>query len=168
MDTPIPSIWRIWFATLDPLIAFSGILAIINPVDYLPTYGPTPEVQIPLALETQFLLYPTIGFLLGIMFLQIVMLRLRSHDVTVWKCLQASIAIVDVAMIASLVHLLRLQGKGDPALWWPGECTSVVVTGVVLVSRVLFLVGVGLGSGAAVEPGLRPPLGTLSDTLKWD
>jgi hypothetical protein len=74
-------------------------------------------------------------------------------------------------MIVSFVYLLRLQGRGDPALWRPGECTSVVVTGVVLVSRVLFLLGVGLKpgtTGTVVEPFTRSPLGQMPDPLKWD
>ena len=80
------------------------------------------------------------------MFLQIVLLRLRPKDLTVWRCLQASIAIVDVAIIASVLEALNGQGRLDPSVWRVEEKGTVGLTGFVLLVRLLFLLGIGMPS----------------------
>ena len=79
------------------------------------------------------------GFLLGTLFLQVVLLRLRSRDLTVWRCLQASIAIVDLVIIASVLQGLSIQGRITPALWRWQEWGNLLITGFVLATRVVFL-----------------------------
>jgi hypothetical protein len=154
MDSPIPSVWRIWFATLDPLVALSGVyLNCFNPTEVLNSYSP--KAVSPPAIETRVLLDTSSGFLLGTMFLQVVLLRLKSKDVTVWKCLQASIAIVDVAIITSILMALNTQGRVDPSQWRVQETGSLGLTAFVLTTRVLFLLGVGM-----------PQLNT--NNMKWE
>lgn len=154
MDSPIPAAYRIWFATLDPLIASTGVLGnIFSPHDVLNSYYP--KAADPPAIDTKVLLDTSSGFYLGIMFLQIVLLRLRSRDVTVWKCVQASIAIVDVAIIAAVLMALDTQDRLSPSLWRWQEAGTFCLTSSVLVSRLLFVCGVGL-----IQSG--------NSNLKWE
>jgi hypothetical protein len=154
MDPPIPSFWRIWFATIDPIIASTGILGnIFTPDVVLGSYSPKPII--PPALETTVLLETSAGFFAGIMFLQVVLLRLRSRDVTVWKCVQLSIFFADIAIIASVLLALNKQGRLDPSLWRWEEVGNLVITTFALATRVFFILGVGM------------PQNTTSN-LKWE
>jgi hypothetical protein len=150
MGSPIPSVWRIWFATLDPIIAFSGVAGnILVPQVTLKAYDP--NATIPPALVTKIMLDMTTGFLAGTMFLQIVLLRLRPKDVAVWKCLQASISFADVAIIYSVLMGLDAQGRLDPEKWRVEEIGTLGLTGFVLLTRVLFILGIGLSSSRSSD-----------------
>lgn len=154
MEPPIPAYWRIWFATIDPLIASTGIVGnIFSPEVVLGSYSPKPVI--PPAIETKVLLETSAGFFAGIMFLQVILLRLRSRDVTVWKCVQASISLADVAIILSVLAALNNQGRLDPSLWRWEEVGNLVLTTFALTTRVLFLLGVGMPQNVTVD-------------LKWD
>lgn len=147
MESPIPTVYRIWFASLDPLIALSGALGnIFASTTVLDSYNP--KAAVPPAIETKALLDSSTGFLLGTLFLQVVLLRLRPRDVTVWKCLQASIAIADVAIISSKLIGLSEQGRLDPSLWRWEECGTLGITSFVVATRSSFLCGLGMAEQA--------------------
>lgn len=143
MESPIPAIYRMWFATLDPLIALSGVFGnTFASTVVLNTYNP--KAANPPAIETRLLLDTSTGFLLGIVLLQVILLRLRPRDVTVWKCVQANIAIADIAIILSSLMALSTQGRLDPSLWRWEESSSIGLTTFVLTTRILFLCGIGI------------------------
>ncbi len=80
---PIPTFYRIYFATLDPLVALSVVLAnLFAPTAILNSYDAayvTSRVDIPSTV----LLDTIAGFLTGTIFLQTVLLRARPRDLTV-------------------------------------------------------------------------------------
>ena len=150
MESPIPTIYRVWFASLDPLIALAGALGnTFASSTVLSSYNR--KAADPPAIETRVLLDTSTGFLLGTLFLQIVLLRLRPRDVGVWKCLQASIAIADVAIILSELMALSAQGRLDPSLWRWEETGTLGLTSFVLATRLIFLSGVGLKDNDRVK-----------------
>ena len=98
MSGSIPSFYRVFFTIIDPLIAASGVVAnILEPNTILRSYSPV--AVIPPRTDTTVLLDTVAGFLSGTILLQTVLLRLRPSDIAVWKTLQMSILIVDLAML---------------------------------------------------------------------
>ncbi|KAJ9643784.1 hypothetical protein H2204_001929 [Knufia peltigerae] len=111
----IPRFYRTFFTSIDPVIASSGVIAnLFFPSLILKSYTATPKL--PPTTETVALLHGSAGCLLSTMFLQIVLLRLKSSDMTVWRCLQTSILIQDVALISSLFVAVADQGRGVTTL----------------------------------------------------
>lgn len=150
MDSPIPTVYRVWFASIDPLIALSGALGnTFASSTVLDSYNP--KAANPPAIETRVLLDSSSGFLLGTLFLQVVLLRVRPRDLGVWKCLQASIAIADIAIITAALMALSDQGRLDPSLWRWQECGTLGLTGFVLATRLLFLCGIGLAGATRAK-----------------
>lgn len=82
--------------------------------------------------------------MMSISFLSAVLLR-YSTDLGVWKCLQASTLIVDVATAYSVLDGLRIQGR----LGWGGvrkiELGALALVGFSGCLRAAFIAGVGLG-----------------------
>lgn len=152
MTHPIPSAYRIFFATIDPLVASTGVIGnLFVQHGILDSYNP--NAKYPPSIETKVCLQSLAGFLAGTMFLQIVLLRIRPRDIAVWKCLEASIAIVDCAIIAAVLKALDDQGRLSPELWRLPDWTNLGVTGFVLLYRVSFLLGIGMPKAAK---GKRP------------
>lgn len=125
------------------MIALSSVFGYVTSPDFL-LNSFNPRAAIPPALETRVLLENEAGFLAGTAFLQIVLLRLKSKDITVWKCLQTSIGIVDTAIIVAMLRSLAAQGRSSPADWRWQESASLAFTGAVLLTRVLFVLGIGV------------------------
>ena len=80
------------------------------------------------------------------MFLQTVLLRLRPSDRTVWRCLQISILIQDVAILASLTMALAAEHRLDSTLKLvrPEEWSNFAVLAAVGLIRSAFILGVGM------------------------
>lgn len=138
----IPSFYRLFFPTLDPLIALSGVFAnILSPRTILTLYNTS--ARLPPALETTTLLDINTGYLLATMSLQIIMLRLRPNDVAVWKCLQGSILIQDLGIIITVLRSLSGQGRLKVAEITAGEWGNLAILAGVGILRAAFLLGVG-------------------------
>ena len=144
MSTQIPSFYRVFFASVDPFIALSGVLAnLFAPDLVLDSYNP--QYTPPRAAETTLLLDTVAGFLIGTIFLQVVLLRAKPDDLTVWRCLQASIMLVDFTMLAAFSRAFAAQGRTDWRVWRAEEWTNLGVTAGVAAMRMAFLSSFGFG-----------------------
>lgn len=146
-SSPFPAIYRVFFPTIDPLIALSGALThVLSPKTILSLYNAS--AKLPPAIETTTLLEINSGFLLATMPLQIIMLRLRPNDVAVWKCLQGSILIQDLGIIAAVLTSLKAQGRLDVGLLNLNEWGNLGILVALGILRAAFVLGVGLnGNG---------------------
>ncbi|EXJ75151.1 uncharacterized protein A1O5_01847 [Cladophialophora psammophila CBS 110553] len=141
----IPTFYRVFFSTIDPLIALSGALTqVFAPATILTLYNPS-SAALPPAIETTVLLDSTAGYLVSTMFLQVVMLRARPADLTVWRCLQGSILIQDLAIIGAVVGALKTQHRLDWGLVTAKEWSNLAILAGVGALRVAFLLGIGVG-----------------------
>ncbi len=140
---PIPAAYRIFFTSLDPLVALGGAyLHFFLPETVLDSYIPaTVSPHEP----QHYMLYQQLGgFLLGSAFLSIVLLR-YTGDLGVWRILQASILIVDVTLLFTQWDALARQGRLSLGATRAEDWGCAAITGTVAVVRVLFLTGVWLG-----------------------
>lgn len=143
MASSIPSFYRVWFTVIDPILSLFGVFGnLLTPTVILNSYSPF--YASPPTTETIFLLDTTAGFLAGLTFLQVVLLRAKPTDVTVWRALQASIVLVDIGMLAGLVRVLSAEGRADWKVWRVQEWTNMGITAAVLIIRAAFLLGVGM------------------------
>ena len=143
MATSIPAPYRIFFTTLDPLFAITGtITSLFFPSAILGPSAPSQPTP-----ETTFLLQSLAGFYTACFILQVFLLRARPHDLTVWRTLQASLLVTDIAIVAAFIkfHGGR-HGTVIPIFWKLEEAGNFVVTAGIGVVRVLFLLGVGMPS----------------------
>lgn len=149
MSAAIPQLYRTFFATIDPILCFTGILLpLIAPDVSLKSFSPTPVI--PPALETRACLDNLAAWFTACFLLQVGLLRTRPNDVVVWRYLEAAILIVDVGMLSSYGRALHAQGRVGMGAWRLEEWANIGVTGGVAVIRAAFLVGVGMGrSGRA-------------------
>ena len=83
------------------------------------------------------------GFLLGTAFMEAVLLR-YSGDVNIWKLVQATILIVDIAILYALWDALSQQGRLQPSKLRGEDWGCVAITGFVTIVRSLFITGLGL------------------------
>jgi hypothetical protein len=141
----IPSFYRIFFATLDPLLAGTGILtAWLFPRTFLLSYFPDPRIIAP---ETRFTLDAIAGFFASTLLLQVYLLRIRPTDIGVWKAVQASIVIQDFAFLLAFQRVKAKGGDSSPTKWTLEEWGNLVILVGVATIRLAFLAGVGLGNG---------------------
>ncbi|KIW21263.1 hypothetical protein PV08_01843 [Exophiala spinifera] len=146
-ERPIPRFYRVFFTTLDPIVALSGVVAnLFFPSLILTSYSATPTL--PPSAETTALLHGSAGYLLSTMFLQIVLLRLCS-DITVWRCLQTSILIQDVVLLASAFMAVADQGRGLSTLRGE-EVGNLIVLIAVGGLRAAFLMRLGFSEDECV------------------
>jgi hypothetical protein len=144
MSSPIPSFYRIWFTIVDPLLALVGVFSnLFAPAATLSSHSPS--YISPPATETTLLVDTVAGFLAGLVFLQVVLLRARPSDMTVWRALLASTLLVDIAMLGGSARALSSQGRTDRRVWRTEEWTHLPITAGVVVIRVAFLLGMGMG-----------------------
>ncbi|KZP10763.1 hypothetical protein FIBSPDRAFT_1051146 [Athelia psychrophila] len=144
MSSTMPSFYRIWFTVVDPLLSIAGVLGnLFVPTTILNSYSPS--FVSPPATETIYLLDATAGFLAGLVLLQVVLLRARPTDVTVWRVLQASMLLVDLAMLGGFARALSAQGRTVWRVWRAEEWTNLVIIAGVAVIRTAFVLGVGMG-----------------------
>lgn len=144
MSSPIPSFYRIWFTVVDPILSIAGVVGnLFAPASILNSYSPS--YVSPPATETIFLLDATAGFFAGVALLQVVLLRARPADVTVWRLVEASIILVDFAMLGGFARALRAEGRTDWSVWRIEEWTNLIILAGVAVIRTAFILGVGMG-----------------------
>lgn len=146
MPTQIPSFYRVWFTVIDPLFSSLGVFgSLFTPASVLSSFSPT--FANPPSIETTVLLDTLTGFYLALIFLQVVLLRARPTDLTVWRGLQAATLIVDICILAGMMRALSAQGRTDPSTWRAEEWPNMGITAGVAVIRSAFLLGVGTGEG---------------------
>ncbi|KAF2716817.1 hypothetical protein K431DRAFT_206343, partial [Polychaeton citri CBS 116435] len=137
MPAQLPAFYRVLFLYLDPLMAgFGSIAMLLNPTFFLNAYNP--RYTSPPAVETTLLLQSHIGFYASLAFLQVVLLRVRPNDVTVWRILQASTVLIDACQVAVFLYALETQGRLHPLLWRSDEISQIVGNGVLGLIRTAF------------------------------
>jgi hypothetical protein len=140
------SFYRVWFTTVDPTVLFFTVLTcIFSPATILETVvPPTTEPFNPLThgplLHQAAALYGFCGVVQG------VLLR-ASPDPKVWRIVRAATLGVDIALLATIYNLFRLQGRMDVSTWHGGDWFNVLFTAWVGVIRTAFLLGIGGGEG---------------------
>ncbi|KIY03760.1 uncharacterized protein Z520_00451 [Fonsecaea multimorphosa CBS 102226] len=153
---PIPAFYRVFFSTIDPVIALSGVLTqLFSPATILRLYNASSSLTLPPAIETTVLLDSSAGYLLSTLFLQVVMLRLRPADRTVWKCLEASILIQDVALVAAVARSLDAQHRLAWRMVTGEEWGNLGILVGVGVLRAAFLMGIGMEGGREARKNLK-------------
>lgn len=139
----IPTIYRIFFLYLDPLIAASGVyMAFFTPSKFIDGFLP-PSIAPYSPLQQSFLLHQLGGALLLCIILDLFLLR-KTNEVWIWKVQQAGQLVYDVAMLAGVYQALQLQGRLNLSGLRAEDWGTVAITGVCGVVRALFCAGVGL------------------------
>ncbi|EMC99268.1 hypothetical protein BAUCODRAFT_146232 [Baudoinia panamericana UAMH 10762] len=138
MTPQIPRIYRVFFTTLDPLLAATGVLtALFYPSALLKPYSPI--AALPPALETSSLLIMLAGFYAATLLLQVVVLRMRPDDLGLWRVLQLSILFQDVFILAAFARSMGIQGRLSPLAWHADEAGTIATTAGVGFVRARFL-----------------------------
>lgn len=116
ISSPIPSFYRIFCTTVDPILALTcALTCLFAPAATLKGFSPT--AVIPPATETLFCLHNLAGFYAGTALLQIFLLRARPTNVIVWRAVQFSIFLVDIAMLAGFARSLTVTGRTHWNVW---------------------------------------------------
>ena len=141
----IPTFYRIWFTTIDPVLwLFGAWTTITKPETVLASIAPrsaTPNVP-----PTSFLLQQSAGARVMCAFTDIFLLR-STNQISVWRTQQASILCYNMVSLGSMLwswkqqSLLSLEHLGSGDLIHFG---AVVVLAAV---RAAFCAGIGLESG---------------------
>jgi hypothetical protein len=141
MPTSLPAVYRVFFTTIDPLLATTGIVSLLTtPETFLVSYFPNPKI----APETRFALDALTGFFASTVVLQVCLLRLRPDDREVWKLLQASILVQNATMVGAFCRVKQRAGQLNPGAWTRAEWGKLVGVGVAAAIRLAFVCGVGL------------------------
>ncbi|KAF6236879.1 hypothetical protein HO173_005170 [Letharia columbiana] len=144
MSSRIPSFYRIWFTVVDPFLSIIGVYGnLFAPTSILNSYSSS--YVSPPTTETIPLLDTTAGFLAGLAFLQVALLRAKPTDLTVWGALQGSTVLVDIAMCGWIYEGVVCRGRTDWRDWKVEEWTSLGNTAGVALIRTAFLLDVGMG-----------------------
>ncbi|KAF2793284.1 hypothetical protein K505DRAFT_306063 [Melanomma pulvis-pyrius CBS 109.77] len=144
-STAIPSFYRIFFPSIDPLIALSGaFFAYFQPDVTMSSMFPLSHAWARITPAHTMLLQQLGGWYISVIFLQVFLLR-YTQDVNIWKLFQFSVLITDAALFQSLWVALKAQERLQIEKVRPEEWGTAAITGFVAVVRILFLAGVGFG-----------------------
>ncbi|KAF2440284.1 hypothetical protein P171DRAFT_435110 [Karstenula rhodostoma CBS 690.94] len=151
----IPTFYRIFFTSIDPLIALSGAyMDFFDPETILASSFPRASLYAEPTPPITVLLRQAGGAFIMMAFLMVFMLR-YTEDVKIWKMFELGILVTDFTLFYSLYGALEGQGRLDVgAIRWE-EWGTIVITGFVTVVRIAFLGGLGFskkgGDGAKKE-----------------
>lgn len=144
---PIPPFYRIFFTSIDPLIALSGAyLSFFDPETILASSFPRSSIYAKPTPPITVLLTQASGAFIMMAYFMIFMLRYTS-DVKIWKVFEFGILITDFTLFLSLRGALETQGRLDVGAIRREEWGTIVITGFVTLVRMAFLVGVGFKEG---------------------
>ncbi|KAF2706190.1 hypothetical protein K504DRAFT_385897 [Pleomassaria siparia CBS 279.74] len=140
----IPSFYRVFFTSIDPLIALSGaFFALFQPDTTIASMFPLSHAWARITPSHTMLLQQSGGFLISIIVLQVALLR-YTQDVNIWKIVQSSILVSDFTLFYSLWCALDAQKRLHIGMLRAEEWGTVGITAFVTVARILFIVGIGL------------------------
>lgn len=153
-SSPILPFYRHFFAHFEPILGLSGFyLNHITPHVLLTSLNPQYSSSL-IVPETRTLLDVTSGLYAQNLFLQLVLPRVRPHDLAIWKVWQGSLLVVDSALtVAMLVNMRRVGILWELGSWrgmdWANVGSMVVLLGV----RAAFVLGWGFGARKAAGKG---------------
>ena len=141
----IPSFYRIWFTTIDPLFSLLGVTTnLFSPASVLTSYSIRPAS--PPATETMFLLDTVAGMLGGLMVFQVYLMRAKPTDLVVWRAVQAATVLVDIGMLGGFLRAMGREGRMGIGRWRGEEWINLGFLVTVLGIRGAFLGGLGIGT----------------------
>lgn len=142
----IPRAYRLALTTLEPLLAFGGVLHTLSaPEDYLSTMT---RSRVPYDPRTHFLYTQLAGSWLLFVFLGALALR-RFDDVGVWRWVCAGGLLQDALFVWSVAEAVGGWGVWGDVGGWEGTDWLVFWTSVPgLLARLLVVLGVGVRKGA--------------------
>jgi hypothetical protein len=140
----IPSFYRVFFTSIDPLIGLSGAYVnFFDPDTLITSVFPSDLPYTKITPSHTLILHQMGGCFIMMPFLMVFMLRATS-DIKVWKFFEAGILITDFGLFFSLWKGLEVQNRlGLEILRWE-EWGTIAITGFVTIVRILFILGVGL------------------------
>ncbi|KAF2683445.1 hypothetical protein K458DRAFT_419044 [Lentithecium fluviatile CBS 122367] len=142
-STWCPAFYRIFFTWLDPIICVWGAyMDFFDPTLVLSSHIP----DLPHDIGHAMILRQRGGGMLNFGFISAVLLRYTT-DTTIWRIVQFACLIVDFTYFWGAFGALSAQGRLAAATWRAEDWGAVAITGTATLVRVLFLMGVGLGSG---------------------
>lgn len=146
----VPLSYRVLFTLLDPLICLHGVyIYLFDHAFVLHSFHPSASAH-PDG-HTAALLRQLAGVFAMTCYLSATLPRVTA-DLRVWKALQAGIALLDAAILVSLVGVFADRGVlGEYARWRPEDWGSVAMTAFVFTVRCAFLAEVGFGEGGKVK-----------------
>ncbi|KAM3418051.1 hypothetical protein BST61_g6257 [Cercospora zeina] len=151
MPPPIPKPYHLFFTTLDPLIALSGVyMMFFTPA--LVTHAFIPSSLSPYNPLQTFFQHQIGGALLMTLVLNIFLLR-RTNELGIWKVVQAGGLVYDLAILYGTCYALGQQGRLSPAKYRVEDWGNLGMVGMCAVVRALFCAGFGMktmdGKGGA-------------------
>jgi hypothetical protein len=142
----IPTFYRFFFTWMDPLICVWGAyMDFFDPNLVLSSHIPNLTADV----GHKMILGQRGGGMLNFGFISAFLLR-YTHDHEVWRLVQISDLIVDFAYFWAIYNTLSAQQRLDPTTWRAEDWGSFVITGTATVTRIAFLMGVGLKQEAGV------------------
>ncbi|KAK7188665.1 hypothetical protein DPSP01_013309 [Paraphaeosphaeria sporulosa] len=141
----IPACYRIFFTSIDPLIALSGAyMDYFDPETILASAFPRSGSYAKPTPPVTFLLMQAGGSFIMMAFLMVFMLRYTS-DVKIWKMFQFGVLVTDFTLFFSLFGALEGTGRLNVgAVRWE-EWGTIIITGFLTLLRLAFLGGFGFG-----------------------
>lgn len=140
----IPAFYRVFFTSIDPLIALSGAyLDYFDPETILASAFPRSGSYAKPTPPVTFLLKQAGGSFAMMAFLMIFMLRYTS-DIKIWKMFEFGILMTDFTLFFSVFSALRATGRLSVSSIGLEEWGTLLITGFVTVVRIAFLGGLGL------------------------
>ena len=140
MASPIHAFYRVFFTTIDPIIALMGVLTpLLAPEAYLQSFSPSPAL--PPTIETTLSLDILASCFGGTMILQLWLLRARPRDLVVWRAVEAFILVTDIGILGGYARALSVQGRVLPMYWRQEEWSQIGIVSMVGLIRMCFLLG---------------------------
>lgn len=154
--SPIPLFYRIMFTYIDPMFCCMGAaMHLFDQQKTLIGYSPfattvstsmtKTTTAVPLLLEN------LAGFFLTLGVLEALLLRVKSNDVAVWRCVQASAFILDVAMVWTHSKALSVEGRWDVLQWRGDDWRNIAGNVAAGLPRLCCALGIGMGGLRAVK-----------------
>jgi hypothetical protein len=140
----IPAFYRIFFTYVDPIIcAWGASMDFFMPTTVLSSHIPSPTPDIGHAM----ILKQRGGGMLNFGIISAVLLR-YTPDMNVWRIVQLSCFVVDLAYYWAVWEVLAKQGRLNVGTWRAEDWGSIGITVFAGLVRLAFLARVGFG-----EPG---------------
>jgi hypothetical protein len=139
----IPLFYHIFFTWLDPIICVWGAyMDFFDPRLVLSSHipSPTPDIGHSMILKQRG------GGMLNFGFISAVLLRYTT-DIQIWRIVQISDFIVDLAYLWAVYEVLSAQGRLGVSTWRAEDWGALAITGTAGIVRLAFLAGVGFKKG---------------------
>lgn len=140
----IPAFYRIFFTYVDPIIcAWGATMDFFMPTVVLSSHIPSPTPDIGHAM----ILKQRGGGMLNFGIMSAVLLR-YTNDMNIWRIVQLSCFVVDLAYYWAVWEVLAKQGRLSVGTWRAEDWGSIGITAFAGLVRLAFMAGVGFGEAS--------------------